>query len=72
MSQNDKVLNYLKEHKKITSMDAINKLRITRLSSRISDLRKRGIDIDTEIVYKRDADGNPIHYSVYTLREKNV
>ena len=72
MSQNDKVLNYLKEHKKITSMDAINNLRITRLSARISDLRERGIDIDTEIVYKRDADGNPIHYSVYTLREKNV
>ena len=72
MSQNDKVLNYLKEHKKITSMDAINKLRITRLSSRISDLRESGIDIDSETVYKRDEDGNPIHYSVYTLREKNV
>ena len=53
MSQNDKVLNYLKEHKKITSMDAINKLRITRLSAIISDLRDRGIDIDSETVYKR-------------------
>ena len=68
MSQNDKVLNYLKTHKKMTSMDAINHLRITRLSARIADLRDRGIEIDSETVYKRDADGNPIHYSVYTLR----
>ena len=52
----------------MTSMDAINHLRITRLSARIADLRDRGIEIDSETVYKRDADGNPIHYSVYTLR----
>ena len=69
MSQNDKVLNYLKEHKKITSMDAIRWLKITRLSARISDLRERGINIDSETVYKKDEDGNPIHYSVYTLIE---
>lgn len=68
MSQNEKVLKYLQTYKKITSMDAIRQLKITRLSARIADLRDRGIEIDSETVYKRDADGNPIHYSVYTLR----
>ena len=71
MTQNEKVLNYLKEHKKITSMDAINHLRITRLSARIADLRNRGIVIDSETVYKKDTDGNQIHYSVYSLRGNN-
>lgn len=71
MSQNDKVLKYLQEHKKMTSMDAINHLRITRLSARISDLRDRGIVIKSDTVYKRDEDGNPIHYSVYTLEANN-
>jgi hypothetical protein len=71
MSQNDKVLRYLQEHKKMTSMDAINQLRITRLSARIADLRDRGVKIDSETVYKRDEDGNPIHYSVYTLVKEN-
>lgn len=71
MTQNEKVFNYLKEHRKITSMDAINHLRITRLSARIADLRNRGIVIDSETVYKKDADGNPTHYSIYSLRESN-
>lgn len=71
MSQNDKVLKYLQEHKKITSMDAIRRLGITRLSARIADLRDRGIEIDSETVYKRDEDGNLIHYSVYSLVKGN-
>lgn len=71
MSQNDKVLKYLQEHKKMASMDAINHLRITRLSARIADLRDRGIEIDSETVYKRDEGGNPIHYSVYSLVKGN-
>ena len=68
MIQNEKVLKYLQTYKKITSMDAIRHLKITRLSARIADLRDRGIEIESETVYKRDEDGNPIHYSVYTLR----
>lgn len=71
MSQKDKVLKYLQEHGKMTSMDAFSQLKITRLSARISDLRDRGIEIDSETVYKRDEDGNPIHYSVYSLGAKN-
>lgn len=44
-SQNMKVLNYMRTHQGITSMDAFRKLGITRLSARIHDLRDAGFTI---------------------------
>lgn len=55
-SQNDIVLEHLRRHGTITSLEAVNRYGITRLAARISDLRHRGIEIysrDIE-VYTRD------------------
>lgn len=69
MTQNEKVLQYLKINGSITSMDAFNKLRITRLSARIYDLRKMGHTIGS--VYRRveDGHGNFLYgYDTYYLK----
>lgn len=48
VSQVEKVLKYLRTHRKgITSMQAFWKYRITRLSAKIFDLRKKGYQIHT-------------------------
>ena len=47
MSQNQAVLNYLKEHGSIDDDVAYNKLRIRRLGARIYDLRQKQHDIIT-------------------------
>lgn len=46
-SQTTKVMDYLKKHAFITSRIAIDKLYITRLASRINDLRNAGYEFDT-------------------------
>lgn len=50
MKQTMRLLEYLKEHGAITEKQALSKLKIKRLSARISDLRQLGYDIET--IYK--------------------
>lgn len=45
MSDSEKILEYLKEHGSITSWEAIQHFRCTRLSGRVFDLKKRGFNI---------------------------
>lgn len=65
MNQNQKILNHLKEHKKITSYEAFEKYRITRLSARIHDLREQGYNITSEMIY-----GDEYKYAVYRLEDE--
>ena len=65
MNQNQKILNHLKEHKKITSYEAFEKYRITRLSARIHDLREQGHNITSDMIYSKE-----YKYAVYRLEEE--
>ena len=68
-TQENQILNHLKQHKFITSWEAIQKYRITRLSARIYELRERGHNIITKNVSengKRFAE-----YSLIKLKEQN-
>jgi len=62
MNQCEKVLDYISQHGSITTMDAFQHLRITRLPSRICDLRQSGIEIKGEM-----ESGNGTHYMRYSL-----
>jgi hypothetical protein len=57
------VLNHLKTHKKITSWDAINLFRATRLSAIIFCLRERGHSISTEMINDGDTVYGVYHYA---------
>ena len=59
------MLNYIRIHGHITSMEAFEKLKITRLSGRIHDLRQQGYPI--EMHYETSEGGT--QYGVYTLNE---
>lgn len=48
--QEERVLNFIMEHKGITSLDAYNELGITRLSAVIFNLKKKKIEIISEFV----------------------
>lgn len=45
-----RIINYMKEHGSITSMDAIYHLGCTRLAGRIFEIKERGYNIETELV----------------------
>ena len=49
-TQENQILNHLKQHKFITSWEAIQEYRITRLSARIYELREKGYQIITKNV----------------------
>jgi len=53
-TQGAKILAYLKKNKFITSRTAIQKFFITRLASRINDLKNAGFEFDTS---ERDEHG---------------
>lgn len=66
-SQNYKILKHLLEHGSITTFEAFSKFKITRLSGRIFDLKELGVNIESNIVYKKKK-GETVHYAVYTVK----
>ena len=69
MSDCEKLLDYLKKHKRITSFTAFRELGNTRVGARVYDLRQQGYNISTKMVYGKKRDGSPTHWAVYTLEE---
>ena len=65
MTQCDKIFYYMKQHGGITSMECFDKLKITRLSARIYDLRNMGIKIKQERKYE-----NGTHYDIFSLEDE--
>lgn len=69
MTQEEKVLKFMRENAGITSMQAFHYLNITRLSGRIFDLRQKGHNIISVRVNDKDADGRPVSYARYVIKE---
>ena len=46
--QHDLIMTYLDEHGSITAMEAILELGITKLSTRISELERRGVHFEKQ------------------------
>ena len=63
-NKHKKVLEHLKTHKHITSMEAINLYGATRLAAIIFDLRKK-YDIKTIDCIGKDKYGNTCRYADY-------
>lgn len=64
-----KVLEHLKNHGCITSLEAIELYGATRLSAIIFNLRNRGYQIDTVDLPFTDRFGTKSHYGKYVLNE---
>jgi hypothetical protein len=62
------ILDYLKAHGSITTQKAFE-MGVTRLSSIIYRLRKRGYTISTELVRGTDRYGSDCTYGVFRLAE---
>lgn len=67
MTQNERVLNYIREYGSITPLDAIRDLGVYRLSARASDLKHMGYDIVSHIVTVPNRFGG--HSNVASYRE---
>lgn len=67
-SKQDKVIDYLKTHKRgLTQREAIEKFNAYRLSGIVCRYRQRGYNIITNMEVSKDQDGNTSNYARYVL-----
>ena len=68
VTQCERIYRHLKDYGSITSLEAMQEYGIMRLASRISDLRKMGIPIESETVSSKNRYGEKTRFSKYYLR----
>ena len=71
-TQCNMILAHIKEHGSISPMEAERLYGVRRLASRVNDLRRRGVNITSEIVTGENRDGGKVRYAVYRLGEEDV
>lgn len=64
-----RILNHLKEHGQITSMEAFEQYGATRLSAIIFNLRNEGYNIKSEDTSCVNRYGRPVHFVSYKLEK---
>lgn len=69
MTQNERIVEYIKRFGSITTLDAFNDLGVTRLASRICDLSKMGYEFDKEFESAKNRYGESVSYVRYKLKE---
>ena len=67
MTQSERILKYIQDFGSITPMQAFGDLGITKLATRISEMRSDGIKIHKEPVKTRNRYGEPVRYMCYSL-----
>lgn len=67
-TQNQRVLDYMRDFGGITQLEALRDLGCMRLASRISDLRKQGHDIIAERVAVKNRFGETCYIKRYMVR----
>lgn len=65
MKQCERILNYIDDFGSISTMQAFTDLGVTRLASRIYDLKQMGIKIESETKTGKNRYGEDTHYTVY-------
>lgn len=70
LSQRQKIIRHLEAFETITPMEAILDYGIMRLASRISELRKEGYIIHTEMVHGYNRFEEKTRYAKYSLEKE--
>lgn len=68
-TQAQRILDYIQEHGGITQLDALKDLGVFRLASRISELRKNGHQISSQMVKVENRYGETCHVKRYSIKK---
>ena len=69
MTQKEQIIDYLQRFKTITPMEAFADLGITKLATRVSEMRSDGIECHIETVKRKNRFGKTIWFCRYSLKE---
>lgn len=67
MTQHEMILDYITEFGSITPMEAFGDLGITKLATRISEMRKEGTEFKIEMLKGKNRYGKPTRYAKYSF-----
>ena len=67
MTQRELILEYLDDFGSITPMEAFSDLGITKLATRISEMRKDGLEFNIETIKSKNRYGKPCRFAKYSL-----
>ncbi len=68
-TQSARILQYMKDFGSITQYQAMEDLGVMRLASRVSELRKNGVDIQSDFVTVRNRYNEKCQIKRYYLKE---
>lgn len=69
MTQREAIIEYIKEFGSITPLQAFADLGITKLATRISEMRKDGMRFNIEMVSTKNRYGKTVNYAKYSFAE---
>jgi hypothetical protein len=69
MTQCEQIIEYLHKFGSITPMEAFADLGITKLATRVSEMRKDGREFKIETVKSTNRFGKTVRYAKYSLKE---
>ena len=69
MTQREAIVAYINEFGSITPMQAFADLGITKLATRISEMRKDGMTFKIEMVSTKNRYGKSVSYAKYSFTE---
>lgn len=69
MTQREAILSYITEFGSITPMEAFADLGITKLATRISEMRKDGMKFKIETVKSKNRYGKTVCFAKYSFAE---
>ncbi len=71
-TQCDLIMRHLKDYGEISQLDALREYGIMRLASRVSELKKRGVNINVTMATGRNRYGEKTHYAIYELNKQEA
>ena len=72
MTQCERVLKYMEDFGSINPLEAIADLGCMRLASRVSDLKRKGYEIESRRVKSKNRYGKSVHFAEYRLTEERT
>lgn len=69
-TQNQRIIDYINEFGSITQFEALRDLGVMRLASRVSDLKRLGYPVESEMEVVKNRYGENCRIKRYTLRSE--
>lgn len=68
MTQAQRIINYIRQFGSISPMEAFMDLGITKLATRVSEMKKEGIEFEQKYESTKNRFGEPVWYMRYSLK----